>query len=326
MLQPRVVHAVRRLRPALVAVLTLGVMTTAVPAPAEEPAIAPSDLLPETGALFGAYVNPQGPDDPDQLRAQLEIREEQLGRKLDIHTLFFAFEELLVDEMVTADVEAGRVPLISWAGTDTRNVRLGLHDPWIRQQAQALREVGGPILVRWAWEMEATRNREWARGPWEFIKAWRRIVYLFRDEGATNVEFAWVPMAVSFKNGEARRWYPGDPFVDWIGVDGYNWAPGREGNPWRSFEQIFTNFYTWSVPRNKPLIIGETGVMERAEGEKAAWFDDVDDTMITTFPEIDALCYFDTRSAYDWRIDTSESSMAAFTEISLNPYLNTRSA
>jgi hypothetical protein len=315
----------RRLHPGVAAALMLALMTTGVPAQGAETTVVPSDLLPASGALFGAYVNPlDAPYSPDSFQAQLDYREVQLGRRLDIHTLFFSFNDPLVDPMVIADIEAGRVPLISWGGMDTRLVRLGFFDPWIREEARSLRDLGGPVLVRWGWEMEAPRNEEWARAPWEFIRAWRRIVVLFAQEGAANVEFAWIPMAGSFYNGQPLRWYPGDQFVDWVGADGYNWSPGRQGFDWRSFHEIFAAFYIWAASTGKPIIIGETGVQERASGEKAAWLNSVDDTMIETFPEIDALCYFDTQGRWDWRIDTTESSLAAFTALAVNPYFNTR--
>jgi len=224
---------------------------------------------------------------------------------------------------VAWDVQSGRIPLISWSGADTQRITLGAYDDLIRSQAIALRNLGGPIIVRWGWEPERKTMASWAHSGPMYIDAWRHIVSIFRAEGATNVMFAWVCMAVSFTNGAAATFYPGDEWVDWIGVDGYNWNPNRPGFSWISFEQIFSAFYAWAEPKDAPLIISEFGVQERYPGEKAAWLTAAGDVLMTKFTDVKAVSYFDTIGKYDWRIDTSTSSFDAFRTLALNPYFNT---
>ena len=282
----------------------------------------PANVVPESGALFGAYVNHSGDGSPSALKAELLAREAALGRTLDYHTMFFGFRQPLASQLVAWDVQSGRIPLISWAGADTQLIVAGSYDDIIRSQAIALRDLGGPIIVRWGWEGEGLRNRSWAHSGPLYVDAWRHIVTIFRAEGATNVMFAWVGIAVSFTNGVAAPFYPGDDWVDWIGVDGYNWSPGRSGFPWISFEQIFSAFYAWAEPKEAPLMIAEFGVQERYPGEKAAWFAAAGDVLMTRFPDVKAISYFDTLGRYDWRIDTSTSSFDAFRAFSTNPYFN----
>ena len=119
---------------------------------------------------------------------------------------------------------------------------------------------------------------------------------------STNVSWVWCPNAWGFHTGEAQKFYPGDEYVDWICANGYNWAPGRQGDEWRPFEWIFQHFYDWAVGRGKPLMIGEFGVQERKPGEKAEWLRDAADVLKTKFPEIKAIVYFNVKKRYDWRL------------------------
>ena len=44
-------------------------------------------------------------------------------------------------------------------------------------------------------------------------------------------------------------YYPGDEYVDWTGVDGYNWGVRNGG--WQSFEQVFRkSIRSWQRRRN----------------------------------------------------------------------------
>jgi hypothetical protein len=93
--------------------------------------------------------------------------------------------------------------------------------------AQTIKARGGHVMVAYNHEPEAAPGGY--RGtPSEFIAAWRKVVTIFRNQGATNVEWTWQMTAYSFKvkSSDARaadRWYPGDAYVDNVGADAYNW-------------------------------------------------------------------------------------------------------
>ncbi|MDQ4142865.1 MAG: hypothetical protein M3198_03830, partial [Actinomycetota bacterium] len=146
-------------------------------------------------------------------------------------------------------------------------------------------------------------------------------------QGATNALWTWCPTAYGFTSGAAQRYYPGDAYVDWICSDGYNWAPGRPDAQWRSFKEIFKDFYTWGAARNKPLMVGETGTEERNAGEKAGWYSGIVPAM-KDYPAMKALIYFDTATTdlaggwFEWRPDTSNSAYNAYIGMAREPYLN----
>jgi hypothetical protein len=58
----------------------------------------------------------------------------------------------------------------------------------------------------------------------KFIGAWRHLVSLFRAVGATNVQWIFGPSSGAFFTKEWGYFYPGPGYVDWIGMDIYNFT------------------------------------------------------------------------------------------------------
>ena len=131
-----------------------------------------------------------------------------------------------------------------------------------------------------------------------------------------------------FVHGDAPAYYPGKSYVDWIGADGYNWAPDVAGQPWKSFAQIFTPFYRWGLPTGKPMLIGEYGTAEGKPGAKAAWFRQADGEIKTQFPALRAVVYFNSGQMHylNWRVTSSKSALAAFKAFAKDPYFEARPA
>ena len=61
-----------------------------------------------------------------------------------------------------------------------------------------------------------------------FVAAWRHIVDVFRQQGASNVIWLWT-VNVDPPNDNAiqnpARWWPGSSYVNWVGIDGYYYKP-----------------------------------------------------------------------------------------------------
>jgi hypothetical protein len=265
---------------------------------------------PREGTWFGSYVQSKG--NAEETKALIEEMESRLGRRFDLDHFYNGWSEDFPNWREKWDLANGRIPFVSWAKTSTAAVNSGRHDRLIRERAEGFDALGGPVLLEWFWEMDGARNRSIARSPASFIAAWRRIHGIFQKAGADNVAFVWCPNAWGFVTGEAEKWYPGDAYVDWICANGYNWAPGRRGDDWRSFAEVFQAFYDWGTKKDKPLMIGEFGVQERRSGEKAAWMKQARTDLKERFPEIKAVVYFDSDRKHDWRVTTSRSSFDAY--------------
>ena len=287
--------------------------TTTVPPPA-----APTGTV-----LVGASTSPDVRNLEAEKAAVTEL-ERLIGRTLDIDHNFYTWDEEFPTESERWNLAAGRIPMISWngRGPTTDQIAAGRFDAMIKQRARATKALGRPVLIRWFWEMDGNKKAEYAGTPAEYIAAWQHIVRTFRAEGTDNVSWVWCPNASAFNDGEAQEFYPGDEFVDWTCADGYNWAPGRRGDDYRSFKDIFGGFYGWAALHDKPIMVGEFGVQERNPGEKARWITEARESIKTDFPLMRAIVYFSSNKDYDWRLTTSDSAIAAFRELAHDPYFN----
>jgi hypothetical protein len=265
---------------------------------------------PKDGTWVGTYQDVSGSQAAKQGRV-LDL-ESLLGQQEDVDHIYEAWNSSFPGWREGWDNLTGRVPFVSWAPASTAAVNSGRYDGLIKQRALAVRAAGYPMLLEWFWEMDGTRNKHIAGSPASFIAAWKRIHNIFDKAGVTNVSWVWCPNAWGFATGAAQKFYPGDAFVDWICADGYNWAPGRKGDQWRSFQWTFQPFYDWGSARGKPLMIGEFGVQEGRAGQKAQWLRDAATVLKTQMTDIKAVVYFDVKKKYNWRLSTSASAESAF--------------
>jgi len=213
----------------------------------------------------------------------------------------------------------------------------GTWDSYIRARAREFAAVRLPILVRWGHEF----NGNWY--PWGiannnadpslYVSAYQHVHHLVQAAGARNVQWVW-----AYNNGSSpdapyndpAGAYPGDKYVDWIGIDGYNWGFGPSWDPtgdhWTSFDATFATAYAKarSVAPNKPVMLGEFASSEDG-GDKAQWLKDMDATLRSgAYPDLKLLTYFDTIKEEAWSATSSPAALAAFTSWVQQPYMNGR--
>jgi len=253
--------------------------------------------------------------------------ENDAGRRYDIGHVFHAWDKPIptVDDLMHLDED--RILMISWNGTDTREIAAGVHDEWIRSQATAVRDLEQPLLLRWLWEMDGNRRRAWVHSGPDYVKAWLHVRNLFDEVGADNAQFVWCPNEFLFAEGsDPDVWYPGDENVDWLCADGYNWGTSIDSPEWVGMDTIFADFIEWASPHDLPIMIGETGAAEAEPGAKASWLREVPEILRSDLLDVDAIVYFDkdfTGAGHqDWRVDTSNETYEAWLEVSADPWLN----
>jgi len=241
--------------------------------------------------------------------------------------------------------QRGGIPLLDWGSTDNQNgldqpdfalatITRGDWDSYITSWADSAAAWGHPLFLRFDAEM----NGWWlpwseqvnANNPGDFAAAWRHVHDIFVQEGATNVSWVWCINEVSPYSTPTASLYPGDSYVDWTCMDGYNWGTDRD-NAWQTFSQVLTgdprygghNTYqeVLGVAPTKPMMIGETASSENG-GSKAAWISDLLEAQLPAqFPMVKALVWFEHGNPEDtsWAIATSAQSLAAFKEGIGNP-------
>ena len=196
------------------------------------------------------------------------------------------------------------------AEIDFNKIVDGSLDDTIRARAQGAKALGKPFFLDFAAEMNG--DEAWSgNNPPLYVAAYRHIHDVFVTEGATNVVWAWCPNVTDVEGGNSRTmdYYPGDTYVDWTGVDGYNWGKGNGG--WQSFEEVFARIYPLLAAKGKPILIGEMASAE-VGGNKAEWIDAIIATLRTKYPMVKGLVWFDVNKERDWRINSSPATLEAF--------------
>jgi beta-mannanase len=196
----------------------------------------------------------------------------------------------------------------------------GAFDSYIRSFALAAKAWGHPFFLRFNWEM----NGHWF--PWaqaangnregDSVATWRHVHDVFTSLGATNVTWVWCPTADPYHEfTNLGGLYPGDAYVDWTCLDGYNDGRAAGKRHWRTFDQIYSASYrhiTQTIAPDKPFMIGEVASSERG-GSKPAWISDMLAKLPTAYARIRAFVWFDVvLNSADWPIETRPASIAAF--------------
>ena len=293
---------------------------------AEIGVVPPSASTADAGpsVALGVYI-PESAEHPDRIDRYARL----VGRK---PVIVNEYKQWDFTPFVPAELNAvwnrGAVPMITWEPLSylgrkypLRLVQRGRYDEYVRKSARAAAAWGKPILLRFAHEMNGTWY-PWARGvagnnSYRIRAVWRRLVGIFRTQGADNVEWVWTPNVNTGGNFPFRDLYPGDAWVDWVGFDGFNWALRGE---WNSFTDIVDNSYEEMTKiSSRPMIVAETGSSETG-GDKGAWVASALGREIPRLPRIRAIVWFNDKfedegaegdAGLDTRVNSSPASLRA---------------
>lgn len=194
-----------------------------------------------------------------------------------------------------------------------RQIVAGRQDAYIRRWASGAAAFRHPVTVRLMHEA----NGNWY--PWspgvngnttaQYRDAWRRVVTLVRQQGATNVRWEWAPNQSYTGSTPLRPLWPGAAYVDSVGISGYNWGSGRRWHTWTEFRDLWpatiAEVRTFST---KPIGIAETGSVSRG-GDQASWMTN----MFNNTKGLSYVTYFNIRKPEaDWRVEVSSRVLRAY--------------
>jgi hypothetical protein len=213
---------------------------------------------------------------------------------------------------IKAIQELGSVPLITWEPWLTdfdqeehpeikdRDVRdkngmadiaKGVYDFYLDNWIADLKELENPIFLRWAHEMNDPYRYAW--GPQnndvsDFVAAYQHVYDYFKKAGVTNVIWVWSP---HIAYGYFDEYYPGDEYVDWVGVGTLNYGTVAKWSNWWSFDEIFGRHYNALEKFNKPIMISEFGSLA-VGGDRAEWYKEAICNMPVKYPEVKSILFF----------------------------------
>ena len=127
----------------------------------------------------------------------------------------------------TTAANNGAVPLVQ---IDPKKINIaeiasGRYDNYLISYAKAVRAYRHQVILSFGHEM----NGYWYSwgyahtSPSAFVDAWRHIVTLFRTLHVRNVTWLWTINTIHkhAKVPPPGPWWPGNSYVDWVGIDGY---------------------------------------------------------------------------------------------------------
>ncbi|MEJ6711479.1 MAG: glycosyl hydrolase [Flavobacteriales bacterium] len=216
----------------------------------------------------------------------------------------------------------------------------GNHDAYIEQFALDAKEYSDEVLIRFLHEFNGNwylwggkKNGAENGGPQKVVAVWKYVVDKFRAVGADNVKWIWNPHGPSIDivadewNNIANYW-PGDAYVDWIGMDAYNWYPKDPWGgtrPYRDFDNCFRTLYDACTELgDQPIMIAEFGTPEfEYEGQnKALWIQDAFDKIKNDYTRIKLFVWFQINKELDWRVNSSDAALLKFKEGIKDPYFS----
>lgn len=283
--------------------------------------------------LLGVYYGNQGWN-MDQVRAM----ESWQGRKHAVVNLFTDWTNSakvmnnLFSQQLPNVWNNGNVPMITWepfTGAKTPSdiearIAAGQYDSYIGTWAGRLKTfLAGPdgvagtgddrrAYLRLGHEM----NGDWypwgaAMGgntPADFIRMWIRVVDRFRALGldAGHVQWVWCVNNEDVGGYRAEEFYPGDAWVDWVAIDGYNWGASQAWSSWLSPAQSYGGMLARvRAVTGRPLALTEFATTSSTAAgasvaAKSQWITDV--FAYVQANGIRMVCWFNADKETDWAV------------------------
>jgi beta-mannanase len=245
----------------------------------------------------------------------------------------------------------GALPVITWMSAPTdytrrgdlsdyslASIAAGYHDEYLRAWAARIAVQQLPVVIRfdhesngswYPWSVGWHRQGITGNTPADYRAAWRHVWDIFQTMGANAFTiWAYVPTRIdtlgTYGSGYPSQRalvtasYPGDRYVDWVGVDGYQYDPAESS----TYHQTFAaSFDTLSSFTNRPILVAEMGAAEDGAGIKPRWIKQTY-AGLAADPRVIGACYFDndvTGVHYingapvhtNWKVTSSPAALAA---------------
>jgi len=195
----------------------------------------------------------------------------------------------------------------SWQNAEEGNmvydVLNGEYDEFLTNYAKTVSEFDHPVLFRLGNEM----NGDWcpyagyntSKDTMIFKEFYRYVHGFFEEAEADNVIWIWNPNGKSFPDFEWNdevMYYPGDEYVDIVGLTAYNTGTYYPDEKWITFRELYDPVYAKAAALyNQPLMITEFA-SSSVGGDKNQWIRDMF-AHIDSYPRIKIAIWWD---GCDW--------------------------
>lgn len=285
---------------------------------------------PETGVYLGGYVlqNPA-------IEFSMKTFNDRTGRKHGSFFKYVGYGKEFPTKWVEQVKSIGAVPHIAFEPNN--GLAEVKDDAYLQKFADEANKAGVPIFMRFASEMNGTWTN-YSGDPEQYKETWKMVHRIF-GERAPNIIMVWAVLSLPEETIES--YYPGDEYVDWVGVNVYS---VKYHNDSRLHEADYEdpldmlNFVYNRFSQEKPIMISEYGATHYTVTD-----DETDNAFAVEkikrfygelpdkYPRIKAVFYFDVnntteynekRRINDYSITTEKEVLAAYSSaISRSEYL-----
>lgn len=219
------------------------------------------------------------------------------GKKHASYFRYVGYNEQFPTKWVEDVKSVGAVPHIAWEPNNgLEEVQDNEH---LRNFARAAKKADVPIFLRYASEM----NGDWTQYSGKsklYIEKWK-MVHDVMEQEAPNVMMVWA--VFTFPDHTIDDFYPGDDYVDWVGVNIYNVMYHNNNIKNRADHEDplkLLNFVYNQYSYKKPIQISEFGVSHFSTTDNKYYIDFAKEKLTRfygnvpkKYPRVKSIFYFD---------------------------------
>ncbi|NQT23372.1 MAG: hypothetical protein HQ579_08075 [Candidatus Omnitrophica bacterium] len=268
--------------------------------------------------LTGAFLG----DKPS--RKDIAEFQDKYGKKPFFIMVFVDWGHFVDKEIIKDVYSEGSQLIITWEpwyakekkGIDYEAMLSGKYDEYIEKFCDRIKTVKEAVLIRFAHEM----NGNWY--PWsgsiigkeKYKKIYQYVKDVFDKKGTANIKWIFSVNAADVPSDESNKfmlYYPGDAYVDYIGIDGYNWGNTKSWSRWMSFREIFDKRYNEVIANTKkPVLISEFSSTSSG-GNKTRWIKEAMND-IKQMKKIEGFILFNVNKETNWSFPADKDSGKEF--------------
>lgn len=136
--------------------------------------------------------------------------------------------------------------IVDRSGLNLERLADGTYDEHIDRLGDFIKASERPVFLRIGYEFDGQWNRY---EPQKYIPAFQHIVDRLRETGVDNFASVWQSASYvggTFMNRPFTDWYPGDEYVDWMGLSYFIYD-----------KEIHDAFLAFAREHNKPVMVAE---------------------------------------------------------------------
>ncbi|MGN0108188.1 MAG: stalk domain-containing protein [Hominilimicola sp.] len=194
------------------------------------------------------------------------------------------------------------ITMVGWTVGDVYSVDYD----GVRHMLEKLNSYGKPMLIRFANEMNVSSIGD---DPEQYVSVFRNVANMIHEY--PNLGVVWSPNDIGALDRPFELYYPGDEYVDWVGVSCYTtqYFLGNANTSYNDSVYFITGDYGFATNKvkpvikfmqdngiNKPVMISEGGVATNASAEwNTPRMRNMMYSLIMKYPQIKMINYFNVR-------------------------------